>query len=272
MSGTASRTLQDRVVFVTGGGSGIGRAICERFAGEGAQVAAADLIPERAAETAARIEAKGGDAIGLEIDVADAERVRTAVDQAIERFGRIDILVNNAGLSVGDRITDFDEAMWDLNVDVVLKGVYLCSRAVLPGMIERQNGVILNIGSVNGIMAIGESAYSAAKAGMVNLTQNLAIHYGDDGIRVNLIAPGTIRTPIWDQRVAADPTTFDQLVPWYPLGRIGEPDDIAKAALFLCSDDASWITGVVLPVDGGLTAGNYRLNKDLQGVREKPGR
>ncbi len=270
MSGTALK-LQDRVAFVTGGGSGIGRAICERFAQEGANIVAADLLPERAAETAERITAHGGEALGLQIDVADAVKVKTAIGQAIDRYGRIDILVNNAGLSIGDRITDFDEAMWDLNIDVVLKGVYLCSREVLPGMIERQSGVILNIGSVNGLMAIGESAYSAAKAGMVNLTQNMAIHYGDDGIRVNLIAPGTIRTPIWDQRLAADPTAFDQLVPWYPLGRVGEPDDIAKAALFLCSDDASWITGAILPVDGGITAGNYRLNKSLQGVREKPG-
>jgi NAD(P)-dependent dehydrogenase (short-subunit alcohol dehydrogenase family) len=183
--------LQDRVAFVTGGGSGIGRAMCLLFAREGAIVVAADLIPERAVETAALVTAAGGVATGLEIDVADAAKTKLAIDTAIEQYGRIDILVNNAGLSVGDRITDFDEAMWDLNVDVVLKGVYLCSREVLPSMIERQSGVILNIGSVNGIMAIGESAYSAAKAGMVNLTQNMAIHYGEDGIRVNLIAPGT---------------------------------------------------------------------------------
>lgn len=262
--------LDQRVAFVTGGGSGIGRAICELFAREGAIVVAADLIPERALETASRIQASGGVALGLAIDVADASKVRLAIETAIAQFGRIDILVNNAGLSVGDRITDFDEAMWDLNLDVVLKGVYLCSREVLPGMADRHNGVILNIGSVNGLLAIGESAYSAAKAGMVNLTQNMAIHYGDDGVRVNLIAPGTIRTPIWDGRLEADPTAFDQLIPWYPLGRVGEPDDVANAALFLCSDDASWVTGVVLPVDGGISAGNYRLNKDLQGVREKP--
>lgn len=262
--------LQDQVVFVTGGGSGIGRAICELFAHEGAIAVAADLIPERAVETADRITAAGGRALGLEIDVADSAKVGTAIERTLEQFGRIDILVNNAGLSVGDRITDFDEAMWDLNIDVVLKGVYLCSRSVLPGMIERQCGIILNIGSVNGLLGIGESAYSAAKAGMVNLTQNMAIHYGDDGIRVNLIAPGTIRTPIWDERLKAEPDAFELLIPWYPLGRIGVSEDIAKAALFLCSDDASWITGVVLPVDGGLTAGNYRLNKGLQGVREKP--
>lgn len=264
--------LQHKVAFVTGGGSGIGRAICEHFAREGAIVVAADLKPERALETAEIVTNAGGVALGLEIDVADATKVKVALGQAIDRYGRIDILVNNAGLSIGDRITDIDEAMWDLNMDVVLKGVYLCSREVIPGMAERHEGVILNIGSVNGLLAIGESAYSAAKAGMVNLTQNMAIHYGDDGIRVNLIAPGTIRTPIWDERLKADPTAFDQLTPWYPLGRVGEPDDIAKAALFLCSDDASWITGAILPVDGGITAGNYRLNKDLMGVREKPGR
>lgn len=264
--------LQDQVVFVTGGGSGIGRAICELFAREGAIAVAADLLPERAMETAERIVADGGVAMGLGIDVADASTVKRAIETTIDQYGRIDILVNNAGLSNGDRITDFDEALWDLSVDVVLKGVYLCSRAVLPGMIERKSGVILNIGSINGLMAMGQSAYSAAKAGMVNLTQNMAIHYGDDGIRVNLIAPGTIRTPIWDERLKAEPNAFEQLTPWYPLGRVGVPDDIAKAALFLCSDDASWITGAILPVDGGITAGNYRLNKELQGMREKPGK
>lgn len=264
--------LQNRVAFVTGGGSGIGRAICECFAREGAIVVAADLIPARAVETAGRIAATGGVAMGLEIDVADSTKVKLAVESAITQYGRIDILINNAGLSVGDRITDFDEAMWDLNIDVVLKGVYLCSREVLPGMIERHDGVILNIGSVNGLMAIGESAYSAAKAGMVNLTQNMAIHYGEEGVRANLIAPGTIRTPIWDERLKSEPNAFEQLTPWYPLGRVGMPEDIAKAALFLCSDDASWITGAILPVDGGLTAGSYRFNKELQGVREKPGR
>jgi NAD(P)-dependent dehydrogenase (short-subunit alcohol dehydrogenase family) len=105
---------------------------------------------------------------------------------------------------------------------------------------------------------------------MVNLTQNLAIHYGEEGVRVNLIAPGTVRTPIWDERLKSEPDAFERLTPWYPLGRVGMPEDVAKAALFLCSDDASWITGAVLPVDGGLTAGSYRFNKELQGVREKP--
>jgi meso-butanediol dehydrogenase/(S,S)-butanediol dehydrogenase/diacetyl reductase len=258
--------LNDNVAFITGGGSGIGRAIAQTFAAEGASVVAADIRPEKASETADLISETGGQATSVEIDVANSASVDAAVADGLSAFGQIDILVNNAGLSVGDTILDFDEKQWDLNVDVVLKGVYLCSRAVLPGMLEQASGVILNIGSVNGLMGIGESAYSAAKAGMINLTQNMAIHFGDKGIRVNCIAPGTIRTPIWNERLAKEPLVFENLARWYPLQRVGEPEDIAKAALFLCSDDASWITGVTLPVDGGLTAGSYGMNKALQGV------
>jgi meso-butanediol dehydrogenase/(S,S)-butanediol dehydrogenase/diacetyl reductase len=257
--------LADRVAVVTGGGSGIGRAISLLFASEGASVVAADLVPERAQETAALIAEAGGRAIGVEVDVSKADQVAAMAQAATDAFGRVDILVNNAGLSVGDTILDFDEAAWDLNLDVVLKSVYLCSRAVLPGMLERGQGAILNIASVNGLMAVGEAAYSAAKAGMINLTANMAIHFGDRGVRVNCVAPGSIRTPIWDARVEKDPEVFEKIARWYPLGRVGEPEDVARAALFLCSDDAAWITGVTLPVDGGLTAGSYRLNRDLQG-------
>ena len=257
--------LADQVAIVTGGGSGIGRAISLLFAAEGARVVAADLVPERAQETAALIAEAGGQAIGVEVDVSKADLVAKMVASATDAFGRVDILVNNAGLSVGNTILDFDEAAWDLNLDVVLKSVYLCSRAVLPGMRERRQGVILNISSVNGLTAVGEAAYSAAKAGMINLTANMALHFGADGIRVNCVAPGSIRTPIWGERVKRDPQVFEKIAKWYPLGRVGEPEDVAEAALFLCSDAASWITGVTLPVDGGLTAGPYRFGGDLQG-------
>jgi NAD(P)-dependent dehydrogenase (short-subunit alcohol dehydrogenase family) len=130
-------------------------------------------------------------------------------------------------------------------------------------MIDQAKGAIVNIASVNGLMGLGEEAYSAAKAGMVNLTQNTAIRYGQYGVRANCIAPGTVETPIWAERVAAHPNVFEELAAWYPLGRVGQPQDIANAALFLASDAASWITGVVLPVDGGLTAGAYRMARDL---------
>ena len=254
-----------KVVFITGGGSGIGRGIALGFGAEGAKVVAAGRTVAKAEETAELIRAAGGDALGVEIEVSSKASVDGAIAQAVDHYGPIDILVNNAGLSVGDTILDFEEDAWDHNLDVVLKGVYLCSRVVLPGMIERGSGVILNIGSVNGLTGVGESAYSAAKAGMVNLTQNMAIHYGPDGIRVNCVAPGTIRTPIWGERLSKDPDVFNNLAKVYPLQRVGEIDDVVPASLFLCSDDASWITGVTLPVDGGLTAGSFFINQLLQG-------
>jgi meso-butanediol dehydrogenase/(S,S)-butanediol dehydrogenase/diacetyl reductase len=255
--------LPDTVALVTGGGSGIGRAIGLRFAQEGARVILADRYGDRAEVVAEEITAAGGEAIGLEADVADEVAVNAMAEQAIAAFGRVDVLVNNAGLSKGDDILEMDGETWDLNLDVVLKGVFLCSKAILPGMRERGRGVILNIGSVNGLTGIGEMAYSAAKAGMVNLTQNLAVRHGPAGVRVNCIAPGTIRTPIWASRVAEDPRVFDRLTPWYPLRRVGEPDDIANAALFLASDEASWITGVTLCVDGGLLAGSGNFGSVL---------
>jgi NAD(P)-dependent dehydrogenase (short-subunit alcohol dehydrogenase family) len=257
--------LKDKVAIVTGGGSGIGRAIALEFAKNGASIVAADLVPERATETAALITAGGGQAIATTTDVSKADQVAAMIQQATNAFGRVDILVNNAGLSVGNDILDISEDAWDLNFDVVLKSVYLCSKAVLPGMIERKSGVIINITSVNGMFAVGEEAYSAAKAGMINLTKNMALKYGQDNVRVNTIAPGTIQTPIWGERLKKDPDAFAKIARWYPLGRVGQPEDIANAALFLASDEASWITGINLPVDGGLTAGPYGFTRSLQG-------
>lgn len=255
--------LQERVAFVTGGGSGIGQAICRLFAAEGASVVTVDRYLERAQATAAQIEAAGGRALALYADVAQPDSVSAAAQTAQERLGPVDILVNNAAIAEGDDILTIDEATWDLNLAVALKSVYLCSRALLPGMLARRRGVIVNIASVNGLTGIGEEPYSAAKAGVINLTKNLAVRYGSQGVRANVICPGTIQTPIWQSRLDIDPTVFDRLAKWYPLGRVGQPDDVAKAALFLASDDAAWITGAVLNVDGGLMAGSYRMARDL---------
>jgi NAD(P)-dependent dehydrogenase (short-subunit alcohol dehydrogenase family) len=254
-----------KVAIITGGGSGIGQAIGELLATEGALVALADRTLERAEVVARGIKDQGGSAIAIHADVREADAVYRMVETARGSLGPVDILVNNAGLSVGADLVAMTPDEWDLNLDVVLRGAFLCSRAVLPGMIERDGGSILNIASVNGLTALGEPAYSAAKAGLINLTQNLAVSYGRHGIRTNVICPGTVRTPIWDARVAEDPDVFDRLAGWYPLGRIGEPGDVARAAAFLLSDDASWITGAVLPVDGGLTAGSFRMATDLSG-------
>jgi len=256
--------LTGSVALVTGSGSGIGRAIAERFAREGAQVAIADRNRAGGEETAARIAKAGGEAIAIEVDLTDAGAVEAMTSQVATTYGRIDILVNNAAAAKGDDILNIDPALWDWNLAVVLKSAYLCSRAIVGGMIERRQGAIVNIASVNGLMGLGEEGYSAAKAGMINLTQNMAIKYGQYGVRTNAICPGSIRTPIWQPRVDQQPTIFEELAAWYPLGRVGEPEDIANAALFLASDEAAWITGAILTVDGGLTAGSYGMARALE--------
>ena len=255
--------FQGQVAIVTGAGSGIGRVIAQRFAAEGAKVAVVDWLAERADAVTAEITGAGGTALSVHADVSSRRDVDDMVARVSSRLGPVDVLVNNAAVAEGDDVLDIEEATWDRDVAVVLKSVFLCSKAVLPSMIERKRGAIVNISSVNGLTALGNEAYSAAKAGMINLTQGIAVRYGAHGVRCNAIAPGTIRTPIWQARIDRDPVVFQRLVKWYPLGRVGEPDDIANATMFLASDQASWITGAVLPVDGGLLAGNYRMTREL---------
>lgn len=255
--------FKDRVVIVTGGGSGIGRVMAQRFAAEGAKVAVVDWLGDRADAVSAEISGAGGQAAAIRADVSSAQDVDSMVAQVGSRLGPADVLVNNAAIAAGDDVLQIDEATWDRDLAVVLKSVFLCSKAVLPSMIDRRGGAIVNIASVNGISALGNEAYSAAKAGMINLTQGIAVRYGAHGIRCNAIAPGTIRTPIWQERIDRDPVVFQRLVKWYPLGRVGEPDDVANAAMFLASDEASWITGTVLRVDGGLLAGSFRMTREL---------
>jgi meso-butanediol dehydrogenase / (S,S)-butanediol dehydrogenase / diacetyl reductase len=246
--------LDGKSALVTGGGSGIGRAICRRFAAEGASVVVVDVVGERAEEVAAEI---GGRAVQADVTV------RADVARAVEAAGRVDVLVNNAGGGTADDVRGIGEEEWDGDLALNLKSAFLCSQAVLPGMIERGTGVIVSIASVNGIAFFANEPYSAAKAGVISLTRSMAARYGRDGVRAVAIAPATIRTPIWQERVEKEPAIFERLVRWYPLGRVGEPEDVAAAAAFLASDDASWITGEVLRVDGGLLAGNAQMAREL---------
>jgi NAD(P)-dependent dehydrogenase (short-subunit alcohol dehydrogenase family) len=228
-------------------------------------VVVADRYEAAAQETVALIEDHGGEGVAMLVDVSQLENVNTMVEHTIDSYGKIDCLVNNAAVAVGDDLLTIDESTWDQNLNVVLKGAYLCSRACLPGMIERGYGNIVNIASVNGLMGLGEEPYSAAKAGLINLTKNMAVRYGQHGIRANVICPGTIETPIWREVLDEEPGIFERLAIWYPLGRVGQPEDVAHAVLFLASDEAGWITGVTLEVDGGLTAGSYRMSQALFG-------
>ena len=241
-----------QVAIVTGAGSGIGEAIATAFAAAGAQVVIAEIASPRGEAVAEAIRRAGGQALA----------VAAMVVQARARFGPADILVNNAAISTGNDILDVDEATWDHNLAVVLKSVYLCCRQVLPAMIERGRGAIVNIASVNALGAYSCMPYSAAKAGVVNLTQNMAMQYGRHGIRVNAVCPGTVRTPIFGPLLAKDPHFLDRVARLYPCGRIGTPADIAGPVLFLASADAGWVTGQALAVDGGLSCGSLPFVQD----------
>jgi meso-butanediol dehydrogenase/(S,S)-butanediol dehydrogenase/diacetyl reductase len=254
----------DRVAIVTGAGSGIGREVARRLAAEGARVVVADRAGDRAEEVAREIAAAGGQALATRTDVSAAGEVAAMAAAAREAFGPADVLVNNAAIARGDDVLQIDEATWDEQLAVDLKGAYLCAREALPAMIERRRGAIVNVATVNALSALGDDAYSAAKAGLISLTRSLAVRYGRHGVRANAVAPGTIRTPVWRERLEKDPQVFEKLAAWYPLGRVGEPEDVANAVLFLASDEAAWITGVVLRVDGGLLAGSYRMSRELQ--------
>ncbi|MGH6916069.1 MAG: SDR family oxidoreductase, partial [Geminicoccales bacterium] len=173
--------------------------------------------------------------------------------------------VNNAALAHKGNLEETTPADWDLEIGVTLKGAFLVTRAVLPAMIEQGRGAIVSIGSVNGLLALGNPAYSAAKAGLINLTKALAVEYGPRGIRANMVSPGTVRTqsPSWRTRLAKDPQVFEKLARWYPVGRVGEPEDIAAAVAFLASDEAAFVNGANLVVDGGLTAGIGPMIEEL---------
>lgn len=255
--------LANEVALVTGGGSGIGWAIARRFAREGAAVAVFDRHPDAAQSVATEIAGTGGEAVGIGGDVTDLAALEGAVATTEDQLGAVSVLVANAAVSEGNDLLTIDEETWDRTIDIVLKGVFLTAKAVLPGMIDAGRGVIVTISSVNGQTGIGEEPYSAAKAGVINLTRNLATRYGRHGIRANCIAPGTVQTPIWGSRVEQDPDVFDRIARWYPLRRVGQPEDIANGALFLASDEASWITGAVLNIDGGLMAGIPHFGAEL---------
>ncbi|WP_171166747.1 SDR family NAD(P)-dependent oxidoreductase [Streptomyces sp. I05A-00742] len=251
-------------VLITGAGRGIGAATALRLAGEGARVLVTDADGDRADRTAHAIREAGLTAEPHTCDVTDREAVDAAVAHAADRFGRLDVLVNNA-LSCGPDpalFEDYPDELWQRDLDVTLGGAFRCARAALPHLAAAGGrGAIVNIGSVNGEQDYGSHAYSAAKAGLASLTRTLAGQAAPRGVRVNLIAPGTVNTPNWDGRE----DVLHRAVDHYPLGRVGRPEDIAAAVAFLASPDASWITGVTLPVDGGILVANLGLRRVLQG-------
>lgn len=248
--------LKDKVAWVTGGGAGIGRAVAVRFAQEGAKLVILELDEAGGEAVAAEVREAGGEAALVVGNAADEVDTARAVDAAVSRFGGLDILVNNAYFCRGTHVLEIEPELWDRNIEGVLKTTYLCSRAALPQMLQRKGGSIVNISSVNALMSFSESAYSAAKAGVLALTRNMAVDYGPDGVRVNAICPGTVVTEGWKHALEKDPELFDRLASVYPLKRVAQPEEIASVALFLASDEASFVTGATIVADGGITAGS----------------
>ncbi|MGN6423530.1 MAG: SDR family oxidoreductase [Asticcacaulis sp.] len=248
--------FSDKVVLITGAAGGIGQGLCEAFLSWGATVLAFD----RAAEALNAMDARLHKATP---DLTDLAAVKSAVAELTAKTGPVDILINNAGAAAAVSLSTLTPEDWAHDLAINLSAAYNCVEAVKDAMFTRKSGVILNIGTVNAMLAIGHPAYSAAKAGLVSYTKSLAVEYGPRGVRANLIAPGTVKTQAWNARAAQKPQVFDDLKKWYPLRDFAEPRDIANAAAFLASDLGRMITGVVLPVDAGLTAGNPVLASEL---------
>jgi len=252
--------LDRKVALITGAASGIGAHCALRFAQEGARVAGLDLQKPVDAAAWAAVETAAPDALFVDgVDVRDEERVASAVRTALDRFHHIDVLVNAAGVEGVGAAHELTQESWDRTVDINLKGSFLVAKHVLPSMLAQRSGSVIHVASVEGLEGMsGSMAYNASKGGVVLMTKSMALDYGPTGIRVNCLCPGLILTPLTDIVQRAKPV-LDQMVSWHALGRAGRPEEVAGAALFLASDDASFVTGHALVVDGGWTAGRRIL-------------
>lgn len=245
--------LDNKVVLVTGAASGMGRAEALLFAKEGAKVIATDLYLDGVEKVAEEIKAQGGDVLPLQIDVSCLDSIEKGVKAALDKYGRIDVLSNTAGILDAYAPTlETSEELWDKIMDVNLKGIYRMTNAVLPQMVERGKGVVINVASIASFVAGGGgAAYTTAKHGIVGYTKQLSYDYGPKGIRANAIAPGAVETGM-TKEILSDPNApVMEHVNSVPAGRHGQPEEIAQLALFLASDDSDFIHGAIIPIDGG---------------------
>jgi NAD(P)-dependent dehydrogenase (short-subunit alcohol dehydrogenase family) len=249
--------LDGKVALITGAGNGMGRVASTLFAREGARVVVADWSDEGGAETVAAVDAAGGEAAFVKVDVARAEQVEAMVAFTMQRFGSLDVLYNNAGIFPADDggVTETPEPTWDRVMEVNLKGVWLGCRYGVPAMLESGGGSIVNVASFVALVgaATAQIAYTASKGGVLAMTREIAVEYGRRNIRANSLCPGPIATPMLEE-LMSDPDRRARRLVHIPMGRLGRAEELAKAALFLASDESSFMTGAQLVVDGGITA------------------
>lgn len=248
--------VDGKVALVTGGSSGIGRATALLFAKEGAKVVVADVTVPGGEETVQMIKAAGGDAIFVKADMAKAAEVEAMVQKAVATYGRLDCAHNNAGIEGTTKKThDYDEADWDRVIAINVKGVWLCMKYQIPQMLKQGSGAIVNTASGAGLLGVPQMpAYVASKHAVVGLTKTAALEYAKAGIRVNAVCPGVIKTPMVDRMTNLRPGRMERMAAAEPIGRMGKPEEIAAAVVWLCSDASSFVTGLPMPVDGGITA------------------
>ncbi len=246
--------LKGKVVIITGGAAGIGEASCRLFAREGAQIACFDRDAAGAERVCAEIRKDGHSAHAFRCDVSVEQDVQRSVQFVQERFGSVDILFNNAGIVVGGKIHEMSTESWDCSFAINVRSMFLLSRAVIPGFLERGGGVILNTSSCAALRSVADrTAYSATKSAVLSMTRSMAIDYATSNIRVNCLCPGTVDTPSLHDRLGDSPEMWKKFIARQPLGRLGMAEEIAHAALYLVSDDAAYVTGSAFQIDGGMS-------------------
>jgi NAD(P)-dependent dehydrogenase (short-subunit alcohol dehydrogenase family) len=248
--------LEGKIALVTGGGSGIGQATALAFAREGAKVVVADILVEGGEATVSQIKNGGGDAIFVKTDVSQDAEVEAMVQKAVATYGRLDCAFNNAGIAgAAARTADYTQKQWDRVIGINLTGVWLCMKYEIAQMVKQGGGAIVNTASVAGLVGFRHGpAYVAAKHGVVGLTKTAALEYAKANIRVNAVCPGVIQTPMFERGLKVDPRIGETMSAREPIGRLGKPEEIAEAVVWLCSEAASFVTGLPMAVDGGWVA------------------
>ncbi len=250
-----TESIKGKVALVTGGGSGIGRATALAFSRKGAKVVVVDLVEEGGKETVRLVRNAGGDALFLKCDVTKSRDVESMVKKTVETYGRLDCAFNNAGIGIPGSTVDCTEEDWDRVLSVNLKGVWLCMKYEIPQMLKQGRGAIVNTASAGGLIGTpGLVSYTASKHGVVGLTKAAALEYVQQGVRINAVCPGTVLTPLVQSSITAYPDLEKVLLAKHPMGRFGTAEEIAEAVVWLASDEASYVTGTTLSVDGGVVA------------------